>query len=95
MSAMTIPQKEQMTKLSMFWNRENLVGNCTNVYTVGIGVYVYIDGAQFLPDNCTISRCVVKVMTNKLKTVNLGDCTTYAYAKLTILAMSPTNKLKV
>jgi hypothetical protein len=77
---------------SEFWLQGSPLLNATDRYEQGDGVDVYIDGAMFLPDNCTVSRVVVKVLSPDRETIS----TVFeAYSNPTSPAISPTYNLKV
>ena len=55
--------------LSKYWTPGTPLGPCDCKYQRGDGVDIYIDSARFLPDNCTVSRVVVKLMTSEYEVI--------------------------
>mmetsp|Transcript_9379 Transcript_9379/g.17508 ORF Transcript_9379/g.17508 Transcript_9379/m.17508 type:complete len:1823 (-) Transcript_9379:160-5628(-) len=55
--------------MSKFWTLGTPVRPCDSKYQKGDGVDIYIDSAMFLPDNCTITRVVVKLMTSDFEVI--------------------------
>jgi len=47
-----------------FWYPGEPLAPCVDKYVKGDGVDIYIDTAQFLPDNCTVTRCVMRIFTS-------------------------------
>ena len=70
-----------------WWIAGTPAGSCRTRYEQGDGIDIYVDGARFLPDNCTLTRCVVKIMSREKET--LGP-TSFAISQLASFSLSPT-----
>jgi hypothetical protein len=67
-------------------------GPAVEKYQPGDGIDIYVDSAMFLPDNCTISRVVVKLFTSEKELIgNLYE----GYSILTSPNISPVFKQKI
>mmetsp|Transcript_10745 Transcript_10745/g.16311 ORF Transcript_10745/g.16311 Transcript_10745/m.16311 type:complete len:1747 (+) Transcript_10745:218-5458(+) len=89
----SIPDEETNDPVSKFWTLGSPCGPCTEKYQKGDGIDIYVDGAMYLPDNCTISRCVVKIMTPDYEAVGEPHEGLSALSEGT--AVSPIYKIKV
>ena len=67
-------------------------GPAVERYQPGDGIDIYVDSAMFLPDNCTISRVVVKLFTSEKELIGMAY---EGYSILTSPNISPVFKLKV
>lgn len=74
------------------WQLGKPSGPCTEKYQRGDGIDVYIDGAMFLPDNCTTSRVVAKVYSSESE--QIGE-SYVAYADPSSPATSPLYNFKI
>lgn len=77
---------------NQFWYLGNPLRPCTEKYQRGDGVDIYLDGARFLPDNCTVCRVSLRLFTSEKQQIGA----TYEFYSLpSSSAISPTFKYKV
>jgi hypothetical protein len=90
------PTISSTNPLDKFWILGTPTGPCSSSdhYQRGDGVDIYIDSALFLPDNCTVTRCVAKLLTNDFE---LLDDQVYEFFSLPNegTALSPLFKYKI
>ena len=77
---------------NQFWYLGNPLRPCTEKYQRGDGVDIYLDGARFLPDNCTVCRVSLRLFTSEKQQIG----STYeCYSLPSSSAISPIFKYKV
>jgi hypothetical protein len=88
-----IPEDSSDDPMSKFWTLGTSARPCDCKYQKGDGIDIYIDGAMFLPDNCTVTRVVVKLMTSDYEVVGeVHEATSLASEGSNI---SPVYKFKI
>ena len=88
-----VPSNNPMDK---YWILGTPTGPCTQSdrYQRGDGIDIYIDGAMFLPDNCTVTRCVVKLLSNDFEVIG-PPFEVYSSIKDGSTCISPNFKYKI
>ena len=62
-------QLDKDDPMSKFWTLGTPTRPCDCKYQKGDGIDIYVDSAMFLPDNCTVTRVVVKLMTSDYEVI--------------------------
>ena len=83
-------QKDSDT--NQFWYLGNPLRPCTEKYQRGDGVDIYLDGARFLPDNCTVCRISLRLFNSEKQQIG---STFECYSLPSSSAISPIFKYKV
>jgi len=89
-----VPTARQVNNMKKdgFWQLGTPAGPCSDRYERGDGLDVYIDSAMNLPDNCTVSRVVVKMLSPDKE--QLGQVYE-GYADINSIAVSPIFNFKI